>query len=63
LFELLVRKYLDKGNFKEVNYLEFGKDVDKPEDMFPGYKPKRPVAEATVSIEKKPISTFFKETT
>lgn len=43
LFELIIRKYLDKGTAKEVNYFTFCKDVDRPEDMFPGYTPKHPV--------------------
>ena len=42
LFELISRKYLDKGTEKEVNYFAFCKDVDRPEDMFPGYTPKHP---------------------
>lgn len=37
IFELVIRKYLDKGNTKEVNYFTFCQDVDRPEDMFPGY--------------------------
>ena len=48
LFELMTRKYFDKGNTKEVNYVRFCQDVDKPEDMFPGYKPKRPLPEPTI---------------
>jgi hypothetical protein len=43
VFELIVRKYFDKGNTKEVNYFKFCQDVDRPEDMFPGYVPKKPV--------------------
>lgn len=41
VFELIIRKYFDKGNTKEVNYFQFCADVDRPEDMFPGYTPKR----------------------
>ena len=35
--DLLARKYFDKGNLKEINYINFCHDVDKPEDMFPAY--------------------------
>lgn len=31
---LLLKKYMDKGNADEVNYFVFCNDVDKPEDMF-----------------------------
>ena len=31
---LLLKKYMDKGNADEVNYFEFCNDVDRPEDMF-----------------------------
>ncbi len=41
MFSLIIRKYFDKGNTKEVNYFSFCADVDRPEDMFPGYTPKR----------------------
>lgn len=41
VFELVIRKYFDKGNTKEVNYFTFCQDVDRPEDMFPGYSPKQ----------------------
>ena len=42
VFELIVRKYMDKGNTKEVNYFSFCHDVDKPEDMFSSVAPKNP---------------------
>jgi len=49
---------------KEINYIYFCQDVDRPEDMFPAYKPKRPEA---VPVEREkgvgPASTFFKGTT
>ena len=32
--------YQDKGNVKEINYFSLCRDVDRPEDMFPGYTPK-----------------------
>lgn len=34
VFDLIARKYFDKGNTKEINYFDFIKDVDRPEDMF-----------------------------
>ena len=43
LFNLMIRRYCDLGNTKEVNYYKFCKDVDRPEDMFPQYNPKREV--------------------
>lgn len=33
-FDLICRYYFDKGNTREVNYIKFCHDVDKPEDMF-----------------------------
>lgn len=58
--ELLARKYFDKGNLKEVNYIEFCADVDKPEDMFPEYRPKRSVPEpAPRELGVGPASTFY----
>ena len=33
-FDLICRNYFDKGNTREVNYVKFCHDVDKPEDMF-----------------------------
>lgn len=41
LFDLIIRRYCDLGNTKEVNYFHFCKDVDRPEDMFPLYVAKR----------------------
>lgn len=48
VYNLIIRKYCDKGNTKEVNYFDFCKDVDRPEDMFPQYKPKHAVPEPTI---------------
>jgi hypothetical protein len=49
VFDLIIRKYLDKNNKREVNYFSFCADVDRPEDMFgEGYK--------TQHITKKPKS-------
>ena len=36
VFELLCKRYFDRGNTREVNYVKFCRDVDRPEDMFPG---------------------------
>jgi len=35
-FDLICRNYFDKGNTREVNYVKFCHDVDKPEDMLAG---------------------------
>ena len=45
LFQLLLRKYFDKGNVREINYFKFCADIDRPEDIFPQYVPKNPQAE------------------
>ena len=64
LFELIIRKYLDRGTDKEVNYFDFCKDVDRPEDMFPGYTPKHPQPEGMLLGQERPImSTFYNEST
>jgi len=61
VFDLLIRKYCDKGTTKEVNYYHFCKDVDRPEDMFPPYVAKKPVAEKYTILGKThaQYSTFF----
>lgn len=66
IIELITRKYCDKGNNKEVNYVFFCADIDRPEDMFPGYNPKRPVAPPAENPHAQRgamKSTFFQETT
>lgn len=45
LFQLLLRKYLDKGNVREINYFKFCADIDSPKDIFPQYVPKKEVKE------------------
>lgn len=50
VFDLIIRKYLDKGNTREVNYFSFCADVDRPEDMFPQLAAKRK------SLESKPAT-------
>ena len=41
VFDLICRNYFDKGNTREINYVKFCHDVDKPEDMLAdlGIKP------------------------
>ena len=65
LFDLMIRRYCDRGNTKEVNYFKFCKDVDRPEDMFPQYVPKKPQPPVVnkVGVIPKQVSTFFRETT
>ena len=65
VFDLITRKYCDRGTTNEVNYYKFCRDVDRPEDMFPGYVPKKPQPEPvnTLGIAPKQVSTFFKEPT
>lgn len=64
-FDCIIRKYLDRDNEKEVNYFQFCRDVDRPEDIFPGYNPKRAVPEKTILMGVAPtqVSTFFKDDT
>ena len=59
MFQLIIRKYFDKGNTKEVNYFQFCADVDRPEDMFPGYvsKRERPTYGVTVEEDPKPVTS------
>lgn len=65
LFDLIIRRYCDRGNTKEINYFHFCKDVDRPEDMFPQYQAKRPQPEQfkKIGVRPKQVSTFFKQTT
>jgi len=46
LFQILIRKYLDRGNIREINYFKFCADVDRPEDIFVQYPEKHPQPEA-----------------
>lgn len=34
VLNLVLKKYMDKGNADEVNYVDFCNEVDTPEDMF-----------------------------
>jgi len=64
-FDCIMRKYLDRDNEKEVNYFQFCRDVDRPEDIFPAYNAKRAVADKTILMGVAPtqVSTFFKDDT
>ena len=60
IFDLIIRKYLDKGNTREVNYFSFCADVDRPEDMFPSLSAKlNGESKATASKAAKSASYFF----
>ena len=50
VLDLIIRKYLDKSNSRDVNYFTFCADVDRPEDMFPA------LAATSSESEKKPLS-------
>ena len=65
MFDLITRRYCDRGNTKEINYFHFCKDVDRPEDMFPQYQAKRPQPEQfkKIGVRPKQVSTFFKQPT
>ena len=65
MFDLIIRRYCDRGNTKEVNYFHFCKDVDRPEDMFPQYQAKRPTETAykKIGVRPKQVSTFYREDT
>ena len=65
LFQLLVRKYLDLSNVREVNYFSFCADIDRPEDIFPEYVPKKPKQEASWPLGQLRAagSSYYKEAT
>lgn len=65
LFQLLIRKYLDKGNVREINYFMFCADIDRPEDIFPTYVPKNPKPEVVIKHGqlRDAGSTFYDNTT
>ena len=48
LYQLLLRKYFDKGNIREVNYFKFCADIDRPQDIFPEYVAKNPKPELVI---------------
>ena len=61
VFDLIIRKYLDKNNRREVNYFQFCADVDRPEDMFgDDYKSvNAPKPKSASSTAAKSASYFF----
>lgn len=65
VFDLIIRKYCDRGTTAEVNYFKFCNDLDRPEDIFPGYVPKKPLPEPkyTRGIPPTTKSAFFAEAT
>ena len=65
LFQVLVRKYFDKGNMREVNYVNFCQDIDRPADLFKPYVAKKEVKEKTyMPGERRDAgNTFFKDST
>lgn len=65
MFQVLVRKYFDKGNVREMNYFEFCKDIDRPEDLFNLYQAKHPNNEPPLMLGqlRDAGSTFFKQPT
>ena len=65
LFQVLIRKYFDKGNMREINYLAFCQDIDKPEDLFEPYVAKNPVEDLGVAQGqlRNAGSTFFGDST
>jgi Ca2+-binding EF-hand superfamily protein len=60
-FQLVVRKYLDKGDLSQVNYVLFCREVDLPEDIAPAYRPKNPQPEPVVlhGQRREAGSTFY----
>jgi Ca2+-binding EF-hand superfamily protein len=73
VFDLICQQYFDKGNTREVNYVKFCHDVDRPEDMLEqlgldyekhssggAVKEEKAIPEATLSRTK---SNFFAEST
>ena len=65
LYQVLIRKYLDKGNIREINYFTFCQDIDRPEDLFNIYVAKNPVNENSIAPGqlRDAGSTYFKDTT
>lgn len=65
LFQLILRKYLDKGNVREINYRDFCADIDKPKDMFVQYEDKHPKPEVNQlngTLRNAGSTYFFYET-
>lgn len=69
IYDLLCQRYFDKGNTREVNYVKFCKDVDKPEDMIEQLGLESTVKKVEI-VEPEPVkektltkSNFFTEST
>ena len=64
-FDLIIRNYCDRGTTAEVNYFRFCNDLDRPQDIFPGYVPKiaPPAPVYTRGIPPAIKSHFFAEKT
>ena len=62
---MLIRKYCDRGTTAEVNYWKFCMDLDKPQDIFPGYVPKNAPKNThyIVGVSYSIASPFFTNTT
>lgn len=64
-FDLITRRYCDRGTTAEINYFRFCQDLDRPEDIFPGYVPKN-APKPLVYTRGKPApqqSPFFADAT
>lgn len=61
----MIRKYFDKGNIREVNYVNFCQDIDRPEDLFLKYVPKYPVSDTNFAQGqlRDAGNTFFEDPT
>ena len=70
-FDLICQQYFDKGNSREVNYIKFCQDVDRPEDMLEqlglDFDKKASIKNAELESQKENLnvtkSNFFAETT
>lgn len=64
-FELICKKYFDRVNTREVNYVKFCHDVDKPEDMFPGFfnSNAKKADQVPVGVTRATKSNFFPNST
>lgn len=48
LYQILIRKYFDMGNIREINYVMFCQDIDRPSDLNAPYVPKMPNTEKPI---------------
>ena len=65
MFQILIRRYFDKGNMREINYLNFCQDIDRPEDLYEPYVAKNPVNDIGMAQGqlRDAGSTFFRDST